>query len=230
VLLVKGINMPKRARGAEKKRSAKRRAIDRYGAEAVKKYYQPARLVRAPGETGYVDLASASYGCDTTGTITLLATIPQGASVSQRIGKKIMLKSLQFRGNLQNNASAEFNDAAFLVVYDNRPTGALPAVTDVLVTANSRSFNNDTNSGRFKILKRVDEGLAGNGTGPTESTIKSCDFFLKINRKCEFAAAGTGAIGDSRLGALYLITVGTNVNGATAATLVGGFRTRYIDV
>lgn len=216
-----------------KKRSRKGAAIQRYGAEAVRKYYTAPsrRLVRAPGETGFVDLASADYALNNTGSIVLIATIPQGASTNERVGKKIMLKSLQCRGNVHNDGTATVNEVAYLIVYDNRPTGTLPAITDVLNTANSRSFNNDVNSGRFKILKRVDTVLAGSAaSGSTQGTQKNADFFLKINRQCVFAAAGTGAIGDISLGALYLITVGDVAAGTADATATMGFRTRYIDI
>lgn len=223
--------MPKRPRsdGAAKKASkAKRRAIDRYGAAAVQKYYSP-RLVRYPGETGFVDLASNAYNLDTTGSIVLLATVPQGTSTSQRVGKKIQWKSLQCRGRYTANSTAQVNDCAVLIVYDKRPTGSLPAITDVLVSASASSFNNDANSGRFVILKRKDFDLTGNSALATSTSAKSADFFLKINRPCEFAAAGTGAIGDISMGALYLITVGSNVAGTTAATAALAFRVRYTD-
>lgn len=186
----------------------------------------------ASKETGYVDLALASYDCDTTGSIVLLATVAQGASVNQRVGKKIMWKSLQCRGTINNRTTAIANDVAFLIVYDKRPTGVLPTITDVLVSANSSSFNNDANSGRFMILKRVDQVLIGNTTTPaTGQEEKDCSFFLDLKAKAGiFKAAGTGAINDIEEGALYLITVGDNApgNGAAYATLA--FRTRFLDV
>ncbi|AUM61727.1 capsid [uncultured virus] len=186
----------------------------------------------ASKESGFVDLAQASYALDTTGSITLIATVAQGASVSQRVGKKIVLKSLQSRGFCNNNSAGVVNDVAFLIVYDKRPTGSLPAVTDVLNTVSSASFNNDANSGRFMILKRCDFILNGTsattmGDGPSDST----DFYLNLrNLPTVFKAAGTGAIGDIEQGALYLITVGSNTAGTTAATLAVGFRTRFVDV
>lgn len=181
-------------------------------------------------ESGYVDLASASYALDTTGSITLIATIAQGTSVNQRIGKKAMLKSIQCRGFMFQGTTATVNDVAYLIVYDRRPTGSLPVITDVLVSANSQSMNNDTNSGRFKILKRVDVQMAGNSTTPaTGQEIHSEDWFLKVNRRIIFKAAGTGAIGDIEEGALYLITVGQNVAGTAAATLSVSLRTRFVD-
>lgn len=196
------------------------------------------RALRAPlsgrtpaKESGYVDLANAQYACDTTGSVTLIATIAQGASVNQRVGKKVMLKSLQCRGNVRSNTTTTISDAAFLIVYDKRPTGSLPAITDILVSANSASFNNDANSGRFRILKRVDVETVGNITTPACGTEAfSCDFYLDLKgMKCIFKAAGTGAIADIEEGALYLVTCGDQAAGTAASTLTAAFRTRFID-
>lgn len=195
------------------------------------------RLQRAPGmsrETGYVDLAAANYALDTTGSVTLIATIAQGAGVTQRVGKKIVLKSLQARGLSYNGSTATLNDVAYLIVYDKRPTGALPAVTDILVSASAAAFNNDANSGRFKILKRVDRILLGNNAAAANQTdlmAVSEDFFLDLKGlPTVYKAAATGAIGDIEEGALYLVTVGQVAAGTAAAILNVGFRTRFIDI
>jgi len=183
-------------------------------------------------ETGFVDLANASYVLDTSGSVTLIATIAQGASVNQRVGKKCVYKSLQARGAMFNGSTAVFSDVAFLIVYDRRPTGTLPGVADILVSASSVAMNNDANSGRFKILKRVDDILLGvPATTLGDGAAKSIDFFLPLGGLplvCK--AAGTGAIADIEEGALYLVTVGSNAAGTTASTLNITFRTRFIDV
>lgn len=191
----------------------------------------------ASKETGFVDTASATYAFDTTGTIALVPTIAQGASVNQRVGKKILLKSLQMRGLAQNGTTASTNDCAMLIVYDKRPTGALPAITDILVTANSQAMNNDANSGRFAILKRWDFLMIGPVTGTiatqqlTDCSALSADFFLDLQNRAEvFKAAATGAIGDIEEGALYVVTVGNIPAGTGAASMVTTFRTRFIDV
>lgn len=220
------------ARSAAYRASARVRALQsgRGGGMVARRLFLNRRGV-ASRDTGYVDLAQASYAFDTTGSITLLATVAQGASVNQRIGKKIKWKSLQMRGFAANSSTALFNDCAMLIVYDRRPTGSLPAITDVLNTANSNSFNNDANSGRFRILKRMDVGLVGNSTSLTENYAQSCDFFVNLRGlPCVFKAAGTGAIGDIEEGALYMITVGQNAAGTAAAYINAGFRTRFVDV
>ena len=191
------------------------------------------QAVLAAKETGYVDTAFASYDCDTTGDIVLLNTVPQNASVNGRIGKKISMKSLQCRGNFKNGTTASTNDCAMLIVYDKRPDGNLPAITDILVTANANSFNNTQNEGRFQIVKRVDQKLNGNlvADSMTSNGSSDADFYLDLKGKqVVYKAAGTGAIGDIEQGALYLVTVGSTAASTAAATANVGFRLRYYDM
>lgn len=189
---------------------------------------------RVSGETGFVDVASTSYNLDTTGSITLLNTVAQGASVSQRVGKKIVLKSLQMRGQMVNNSTAISNDVAFLIVYDRRPTGALPAITDILASVNAQAMNNDANSGRFVIIKRCDELLLGNTSAVaslTERTALGTDHYIPLgNKPTTYKAAGTGAIADIEQGALYFVTVGNAVAGTSAAIVNCTFRLRFQDI
>lgn len=193
------------------------------------------RLQRAPGlsrELGYVDVASASYALDTTGSVTLLNTVAQGAAVTQRVGKKIAMKGLQCRGNILANSATTIADGAILIVYDKRPTGALPTITDILVSANTNSMNNDANAGRFSILKRVDQVVIGNSTTPaTGAEAFDADWWLDLKgREVVYKAAATGAIGDIEQGALYLVTIGGNAAGTGAATFAAGFRMRFLDI
>jgi len=187
--------------------------------------------IRSLTEPGFVDVADTGYVLDTTGTITLLNTVPQGAGTSQRVGKKIMLKSLEFHGKAQGNGSANYNYCSILIIYDKRPTGTLPGITDVLNSASPLSFNNDANSDRFETLKRHDFELIGNATDYTAISARRLDFYLPLRGRPEvFKAAGTGAIGDISEGAIYQITIGSVAAGTGAANLDGGFRLRYVDV
>lgn len=191
-----------------------------------------ASLVASANETRFVDVAFTAYNFDTTGSIAHINIITTGTSVNQRSGKKTLMKSLQCRGNVSNNTTAIINDCALLIVYDRRPTGALPAITDILNTATPQSFNNDTNSGRFQILKRMDFMLRGTvaATIALDSGAASCDFFLDLkNKPLVNKAVGSGAIADIEEGALYLVTVGQIAAGAGAATGSLGFRLRFLD-
>lgn len=193
-------------------------------------YSRAGALTLGRPETGFVDLAYAAYAANTTGSITLLATIAQGAAVGQRIGKKAVLKSIEMHGHLQAGATCTAAQAAMLIVYDNRPTGALPAITDVLNSANSSSFNNDVNAARFRVLRRYNFVVVGNAATPTTGLEdQKIDEYVKIGLPITFAAAGTGAIGDITTGAMYLITVGDIGAGTADADFALGFRTRFTE-
>ena len=163
-------------------------------------------LVRRLGqEVNFVDTASAEYAMNTTGSIALLATIAQGAAQTQRIGRKIQLKSIQVRGMVTADNTTIATKGTWFIVYDKRPDGALPAITDILVSASSRSMTNSVNVGRFQIICRKDYSIVGNDTTAGQQTDKShysVEKFIKINKRVVFKAAGTGAIGDIEQGAL----------------------------
>jgi len=196
------------------------------------------RLQRAyKNEMGYVDVASATYPLDSAGaagSVKLLNTVAQGASVNQRIGKKIVLKGLQCRGYVQGNSNCDTTSVSYLIVYDKRPTGANPSVTDILMSADPKSMNNDANAGRFRILKRVDLTVIGNDSAFANllsETRQAADFFLDLKGlPTTYKAAATGAIGDIEEGALYLVTVGDEAAGTGAAGLTSAFRLRFVDV
>ena len=206
---------------ARSRKSSNARGLNRRGA--------------ANKESGYKDLLSQALLFDTTGTIVLLCTIAQGAAVTERVGKKIRYKSIQFRMTINAGTAATLNSCSLLLVYDRRPTGALPAITDVLIAATSVSLNNDTNSGRFKILKRYFLTLTGNSTTPdtgAEIVPLECYYKFRPNKDsiAAFKALASGAIGDIEQGALYVISVGSNAAGTTAALGTLNVRTRFLDI
>lgn len=193
--------------------------------------YQAQLRRAAPQEVNYVDLGSVVYPFDTTGSITLIATIAQGASVNQRIGKRAYYKSLLIRGIAVAGSTGTIADGAYLVVYDKRPTGALPAITDILTAVTPHAFMNDNNTGRFEIIRRQDFNIIGNSVTPsTGRESMNVDEYIKlVRRPITFESVGTGAIGDIDSGALYFVTVGNLPAGTTAPSLTARFRTRFTE-
>lgn len=183
-------------------------------------------------EVGYVDLAGGVRAMDTTGTVNLIATISQGAGTTQRVGKQCRYRSLMIRGSVFSGTATTLALGTILIVYDRRPTGVLPAITDILVTISSRSMNNDDNSGRFEIVRRMDFSFTGPSGAPTTGKeIQHIQEYVDLkNRPVAFKAAGTGAIGDIEQGALYLVTLGDTAAGTGAASSSLGIRTRFVDI
>lgn len=208
-----------------------------YPGPSMKRVYKPKRRMYSKSKAipfradpGFVDLASASRALDTTGSITLVATIPQGSSQNERIGKKIRYKSFQVRGTLASNSATVSTRVAFFLVYDKKPTGSLPAITDILETISSTSFTNDNNSTRFDIIRRWDYVLIGNSTNLTESSAISINSFVKFRKQAVFKSSATGAIADYDEGAVYLITVGETAAGTGAGASTLTIRTRFDDI
>lgn len=177
-----------------------------------------------------MDSGAASYNCSTTGSIALVATIAQGTTVNQRVGKKAMYKSILMRGNLVAGTTGTIADGTVMLIYDKRPTGALPTITTVLTAVTSTAFMNDDNTARFQVIRRWDHNLIGNSTTPTTGCEAiNMDHYIPFRQPITFESAGTGAIGDIDSGAIYVLTVGNVAAGTTAPILTVNFRTRFTE-
>jgi len=224
------------ARGVKSRRSGKLSRARFGGAAqpaAVAAAVKKATYNLAKKNAGYVDLAIADYEADlSTNTVTLIATIAPGASVNQRIGKKIQYKGLQIRGHVRAKGTTTHTDATLLIVYDRDPGAAPPAVSDILTAHSSNAFLNDANSDRFRVVRRMDFALSGNVTTPqTGNEIHQVEEYVDLKGlRAQYKAVGTGAIGDIAEGALWSVVVGNTANGTANSIVAVGFRTRFIDV
>lgn len=189
------------------------------------------RPKKALTESKHVDLAAATYGFDTTGSIALLHTIAQGNDNNQRIGRQVKLFRLWMRGIAQAKTATTTALCRLIIVYDKETVKALPLVTDVLESANAKAHKNDDNKKRFKFLYDETFVMAGNTTTPaTGLEAKAIAESIPLGfREVDFAALGTGAIADIIKGGLYVVTVGDTVSGTAACNASIGFRVYFTD-
>lgn len=184
-------------------------------------------LLRA---SGYVDSTPAG-NLDTTGSISLINTVAQGAGVSQRIGKKWRMLSCEVKGEMSSNSATLHSTNLYAVVYDKRPTGALPAITDIYDSVSPASHQKDDNKGRFVIVKEWRNSLIGSTASPTNMTFRTLGANFSLGNKLVVnKSAGTGAIGDIEQGALYFLSMGNNAPGTGAATVTLKIRVRFADI
>lgn len=196
--------------------------------------YNPRAVQAMKPQANFVDLAQAVYPCNTTGSITLLNTIPTGTSVNSRVGKRVMLKHLQMRGIVTSDTTTIVSEWGWMIIYDRRPTvGSLPAITDILDTVSPDSFMNDSNSSRFTIVRRSTGVNIGNtGGNLTEVTAENVEELIKFSRKTSQVTYRIGILGNINEideGALYLVTFGGTAAGTADSNLVVGFRLRFYD-
>jgi len=85
-----------------------------------------------------------------------IVTISQGPGPNQRVGRKVMLKSIDIRGQLQLQVALVPTDASdiirLMVVQDKQANGAAFTVTDVLTTGKWLQHTNLEQEDRFRIL------------------------------------------------------------------------------
>lgn len=184
-------------------------------------------------EAGYVDTAVASRAMsNSTATALLLNTIAQGSTDQTRVGKRVALKSLQIRGTVQGNSGCVAAHGALLIVYDKRPTGVLPGVTDILESMSSDAFMDASNSGRFDVIRRLDFDVQGTpGSNDSDDSFHVVNEYIRLgNRPTVYKEVGTGAIADIAEGSLIAVFVG-NTSHTTDLDILSnvGFRLRYVD-
>jgi len=172
---------------------------------------------RSLTEAHYKTTASATYPFNVTGDIELLNNVQAGSLLVNRTGSRIMMSQLQIRGVVKSNINTTVASCALYIVYDRQPQGALPAITDILDSVSSNSFQRLENRDRFSILLRRRWSFEGSTAAPTSDTIRTVDSVLYLNRPTTFTAgAGSDIIQDIRSGALYAVFVGDAPANSTA--------------
>lgn len=167
------------------------------------------------GELKYVDVQPGGTAITTAGAVTLLNGVTQGADINNRIGRKITMKSILFRGFiLPSTTSAPNGDTVrFLLVYDTQPNSpaAIALVTDILNSANYYAPLNLSNRDRFRVL--CDKYVHMAATTYTAGALsagdpvqKSVKFFKKLNHTVTFSST-TNAIGNIATGGLYMLWI-----------------------
>lgn len=133
-----------------------------------------------------------------------LVEIPQGTGESERLGRKCLVEGLALRGSVTSASGATpqgSDDQVRIIVYQDKQTnGAAATVTDILESADWRSFNNLANSQRFRILHTemltfnvTAVGQSAAGTFATLERTFMFDVYKKCNLELEFSNT-TGAI------------------------------------
>lgn len=174
-------------------------------------------------DTALVDLTLPVTNAFTGGQ--LLNGVAQGAANQTRVGRRMLMKSLQYRFHLGTAAGASTTQLApvrVLVVYDRQANGAVCLNTDVLATAVFQGFQNLGNTDRFLILSDMVHGLDGNSTQPTSGKV-----YKKLNLDTMFIGNGN-LVADIGSGSVYafIATPGS----ATALVVNLNFRIRYVDL
>lgn len=194
------------------------------------------RMLVARTEQKAVTVNSTTRQLNTTGSFNLLNFSVPGTDINQRVGRKIMCKSIFIRGFISpeggNTAIVAGTLETFaqlgrcIVFVDNQPNGAAPAVTDLLAEATSVSQLNLDNRDRFKVLMDKTFGVPNSvksftATGSTCGSYGNCIPFKKYKKimvETVYNAGTAGTIADINSGALYMFWIGNVVAGTGTDT------------
>lgn len=234
------------------RRSNKKKAS--YGASVSRRFtqrgYQSGRAFnKAPKEElKCFDVTPGNLNFQTSGTGTTVQvynSVPQGVEVYQRIGRKIYMKSLHIRGQIQCIATAAIDVGRILVVYDSQSNGGgLPVVGSLLqdcnagVNINGFSHININNRQRFKIIRDYQVILpaatftAGVITNPGhQDNIENShmiNWFIPLKGlESIFQATSTGTVTDIQSGSLLIFALSNAQDNKYTFSLTT--RLRYYD-
>lgn len=210
----------------------------------------PASFFTTGAEIKAIDIPSTDYPfrLPATNSTILLNGVQTGAGFFNRVGSRIEMKNLHIRGNVNNKATATSGQGRLIIVYDRQPTGALPAISDILqardqtgaaTTATVSEINLD-NRDRFTIVRDMQfylppctntAGVLTNGPqfpGQDDQQFDINTFIKLKGLACHFkSSSNPTTIADIATGALYACFVGNPDNTWQASVQ---FRLRYNDV
>jgi len=218
-------NVFKKKYGSKNKQSAARAAVAAARATLIANRRMPLAPARTGGfwgtrrtvnELKAIDVDPANYTVISTPSVTLLNGCAVGTEFTDRIGRKITMKSIFIRGHLipQDDTSGP-NNNRLLVVYDKQTNGTAVVATDVLKTAVPASQINLNNRDRFVILydKCWVQGKVSNvatqsfASGPNCFKIK---LYRKLNLEVQYSGT-TAAVSSIATGSVYMIWLSENV-------------------
>jgi len=164
---------------------------------------------------------------DATGFVQLLNGCAQGSDIGDRVGRQIMMKSIQAKlYSYVTPATGVDQVHRLMIVYDRQVNGSLPSIATILNTVTPYSMKNLNYRKRFKIL--MDKTFVLSASGEDSSQMYT-EFYRKLRHPVEFNAGNAGTVADIITGSLYLVSVGNIGAGAPAGVVTGNLRVRYTD-
>lgn len=221
--------------------------------EPKRKYRQPLYIdttkLGKKNEYKFVDKSYVAASLNLTPQIQLLNGCQVGSAFYNRIGRKIMMKSVQLNMDLDltGTENTDFDYGRIIIVYDRNPNGAFPVIGDILAdytdqgvnSTNITSFPNPNNKQRFIIVRDMkltlapfkNDAIAAYSISPSYIQGFEGTCYAKLNLEVDYRASSNPAvIGDIANGSLYLVTFGGYAAGTEAYKIRYSSRVKYLDI
>jgi hypothetical protein len=197
----------------------KRRALPKKKAKSI-------RVRGLSPEVKYID-TNSNCAVNSTGALVLLNGCTEGTDVDERIGHHISVRKVMGAfGHAPDATTGVAQGHRILLVLDRQSNGSAPAITDILQSANTRSFANLDFADRFKIL--VDKVVIVSAYGDTGEYVQS-SFECSIGCTTLYNTNNAGTIADINTNALYVVFVGSQASGTTDGQVYYNIRLLFTD-
>lgn len=190
-------------------------------------------------EMKFLDTVEAPTAVGTAGVVAQqsLNIVPQDDTQSGRIGRKIVVKRLQLRGQILLPATTTAANTAdrmrILVIQDCQANGSSPSIGTLMASSDINSYLDLANSSRYRVLSDKMYTLVATAAGAPTGTpsfgavLKSFTIYKKVNIPIEYdSSASTGAITTIRSNNIAVVAFTQN----NLATLGFTARIRYTDM
>lgn len=233
----------KRLANQQKARYAMTIAASRGGAPLANRGFG-SMTIAANRERKFYDIDSGTVRANTTGAFSLLSVPVLGSDFTNRIGRKILNKSLYIRGRVTITSAVTgavntigCQQARMIIVVDNQPNGAAPATTDLLKQSLVESQLNANNRDRFKVIKDktfifepyINVTTATQAQSAVNRASYDIKCYKKLNVETIFNGTNGGTIGDVNSGAIYMFWIGSNIAGGSDVSAILTTRIRFDD-
>jgi len=177
-----------------------------------------------------LDVTGAVGGETAVSPIASLVNCIPGPLATNRLGRKILVKSVFVRGRV--TVGTGMTGVAFfrmIIVQDREPNGSVPEIAKVMATDEIFGLMNLGNGQRYKVLAEINLGGIGLSTDSCEGML--FERYIKTNILISYVdGAGAGTAADILANGIYAITyLGGDSSAVGAVTLKGNARVRFID-
>lgn len=189
------------------------------------------------GEWKYHDNADAK-DINSTPSFTLLNGIAEGVGATERVGQKVLIRSLEIRAQGWVTAATGVTNVCRAIIVQDRQTNTavIGNITDVLEANNCMAPRSLPNRHRFKILWDkfflLGGVLNGAGTGSSIPEQKLFKSYIKFRKPIpmHFNQGEDANVASITSNSIYLVLLGNIAAGATDANLTYYIRVRYTDM
>lgn len=175
---------------------------------------------RSGPELKDIDTGPQNSAFNTTGVVTQINPLAQGVDINNRIGNKVVFKSIYIRGAISAGATPTAGAIRTVVVYDKQSNGTAPTMAQMFTATDMTAFNNLQFRDRFVVLKDDTDYIeaAGRSVIPYSAYIR-----------CNLEGLFNSGSSTPQTGSIVVCTFGSNAAGVTAPIMAYTARVRFVD-